>query len=151
MYIYKLVMEGGIIRPSIYKKFTFNGSITSASSLKRFMKKLRGSVENDASFFISVDANGRVNSIFEITFGFTTNDVYSKELLVAGILSASHNSIIISFIVNTDDYDEERTLQDFSQVTSAFNLLDLKLRSYYSVVNGKIHCINKLYKERGKH
>lgn len=147
MYIYKLVVSDGIIHPAIYKKFTFSSKITTTDGLKRFINKLRGSVQSDASFFVSVGQDGKVSSIFILTFGFANNAVYSKELLVAGILCQSKNSFIFSFFINKNEYCEEQVLQDFSKVKQTFSLLTLSLKGYYVIIEDKLICISRLQRE----
>ena len=83
MNIYKLVLDGGLVYPSIYKRLNFNSNITTASGLKSLLKRLRGSVQKDASFFISVGAEGKPDAVFVISYGFTNNAVFCKELLTA--------------------------------------------------------------------
>ena len=143
MNIYKLVLDGGLVYPSIYKCLNFNSNITTASGLKSLLKRLRGSVQKDTSFFISVGAEGKPDAVFVISYGFTNNAVFCKELLTAGILCQSSNFLIVLFIENEEDFLEEIAKQDFSQVTKAFDLLELNLKGYYVVAGTTIHLIKE--------
>ena len=143
MNIYKLVLDGGLVYPSIYKRLNFNSNITTASGLKSLLKRLRGSVQKDASFFISVGAEGKPDAVFVISYGFTNNAVFCKELLTAGILCQSSNFLIVLFIEKEEDFLEEIAKQDFSQVTKAFDLLELNLKGYYVRAGTTIHLIKE--------
>ena len=87
MNIYRLMVNEGIVYPAVYKRIKCNTDITTKKGLKALLKKLRGSVQKDASFFISVGAEGKTSAVFIITCGYATNKVFSKELLTASILS----------------------------------------------------------------
>ena len=137
------MVDGGIVYPTIYKKIKCNTDITTAVGLKVLLKKLRGSVRKDASFFISVGAEGKADAVFIITCGYPNNQVFSKELLTSGILCQSSNFIIVSFFNNGADYNNETIKQDFSKVKEAFDLLELHLINYYAIVENVIHCIDK--------
>ena len=139
MNIYKLVLDGGLVYPSIYKRLNFNSNITTASGLKSLLKRLRGSVQKDASFFISVGAEGKPDAVFVISYGFTNNAVFCKELLTAGILCQSSNF----FIEKEGDFLEEIAKQDFGQITKAFDLLELNLKGYYVIAGTTIHLIKE--------
>lgn len=107
------------------------------------LKRLRGSVQKDASFFISVGAEGKPDAVFVISYGFTNNAVFCKELLTAGILCQSSNFLIVLFIEKEEYFLEEIAKQDFSQVTKAFDLLELNLKGYYVVAGTTIHLIKE--------
>ena len=139
MNIYKLVLDGGLVYPSIYKRL----NLTTASGLKSLLKRLRGSVQKDASFFISVGAEGKPDAVFVISYGFTNNAVFCKELLTAGILCQSSNFLIVLFIEKEEYFLEEIAKRDFSQVTKAFDLLELNLKGYYVVAGTTIHLIKE--------
>lgn len=141
MNIYKLMVNEGIVYPAIYKRIKCNTDITTKKGLKALLKKLRGSVQKDASFFISVGAEGKTSAVFIITCGYATNKVFSKELLTASILSQSSEFIIVTFFSDKHDYDNEIVKQDFSKVKEAFDLLELHLIDYYTIVENVIHCI----------
>ena len=141
MNIYKLMVNEGIVYPAVYKRIKCNTDITTKKGLKALLKKLRGSVEKDASFFISVGAEGKTSAVFIITCGYATNKVFSKELLTASILSQSSEFIIVTFFSDKHDYDNEIVKQDFSKVKEAFDLLELHLIDYYTIVENVIHCI----------
>ena len=141
MNIYKLMVNEGIVYPAVYKRIKCNTDITTKKGLKALLKKLRGSVQKDASFFISVGAEGKTSVVFLITCGYATNKVFSKELLTASILSQSSEFIIVTFFSDKHDYDNEIVKQDFSKVKEAFDLLELHLIDYYTIVENVIHCI----------
>mgnify|MGYP000224195999 FL=1 len=141
MNIYKLMVNEGIVYPAVYKRIKCNTDITTKKGLKALLKKLRGSVQKDASFFISVGAEGKTSAVFIITCGYATNKVFSKELLTASILSQSSEFIIVTFFSDKHDYDNEIVKQDFSKVKEAFDLLELHLIDYYTIVENVIHCI----------
>lgn len=141
MNIYKLIVNEGIVYPAVYKRIKCNTDITTKKGLKALLKKLRGSVQKDASFFISVGAEGKTSAVFIITCGYATNKVFSKELLTASILSQSSEFIIVTFFSDKHDYDNEIVKQDFSKVKEAFDLLELHLIDYYTIVENVIHCI----------
>lgn len=141
MNIYRLMVNEGIVYPAVYKRIKCNTDITTKKGLKALLKKLRGSVQKDASFFISVGAEGKTSAIFIITCGYATNKVFSKELLTASILSQSSEFIIVTFFSDKHDYDNEIVKQDFSKVKEAFDLLELHLIDYYTIVENVIHCI----------
>lgn len=141
MNIYRLMVNEGIVYPAVYKRIKCNTDITTKKGLKALLKKLRGSVQKDASFFISVGAEGKTSAVFIITCGYATNKVFSKELLTASILSQSSEFIIVTFFSNKHDYDNEIVKQDFSKVKEAFDLLELHLIDYYTIVENVIHCI----------
>lgn len=141
MNIYKLMVNEGIVYPAVYKRIKCNTDITTKKGLKALLKKLRGSVRKDASFFISVGAEGKTSAVFIITCGYATNKVFSKELLTASILSQSSEFIIVTFFSDKHDYDNEIVKQDFSKVKEAFDLLELHLIDYYTIVENVIHCI----------
>lgn len=141
MNIYKLMVNEGIVYPAVYKRIKCNTDITTKKGLKVLLKKLRGSVQKDASFFISVGAEGKTSAVFIITCGYATNKVFSKELLTASILSQSSEFIIVTFFSNKHDYDNEIVKKDFSKVKEAFDLLELHLIDYYTIVENVIHCI----------
>ncbi len=141
MNIYKLMVNEGIVYPAVYKRIKCNTDITTKKGLKSLLKKLRGSVQKDASFFISVGAEGKTSAVFIITCGYATNKVFSKELLTASILSQSSEFIIVTFFSDKHDYDNEIVKQDFSKVKEAFDLLELHLIDYYTIVENVIHCI----------
>ena len=141
MNIYKLMVNEGIVYPAVYKRIKCNTDITTKKGLKALLKKLRGSVQKDASFFISVGAEGKTSAVFIITCGYATNKVFSKELLTASILSQSSEFIIVTFFSNKHDYDNEIVMKDFSKVKEAFDLLELHLIDYYTIVENVIHCI----------
>ena len=102
-----------------------------------------GSVQKDASFFISVGAEGKPDAVFVISYGFTNNAVFCKELLTAGILCQSSNFLIVLFIEKEGDFLEEIAKQDFGQITKAFDLLELNLKGYYVVAGTTIHLIKE--------
>ena len=135
------MVNEGIVYPAVYKRIKCNTDITTKKSLKALLKKLRGSVQKDASFFISVGAEGKTSAVFIITCGYATNKVFSKELLTASILSQSSEFIIVTFFSDKHDYDNEIVKQDFSKVKEAFDLLELHLIDYYTIVENVIHCI----------
>lgn len=141
MNIYRLMVNEGIVYPAVYKRIKCNTDITTKKGLKSLLKKLRGSVQKDASFFISVGAEGKTSAVFIITCGYATNKVFSKELLTASILSQSSEFIIVTFFSDKHDYDNEIVKQDFSKVKEAFDLLELHLIDYYTIVENVIHCI----------
>ena len=141
MNIYRLMVNEGIVYPAVYKRIKCNVDITTAKGLKALLKKLRGSVQKDASFFISVGAEGKTSAVFVITCGYATNKVFSKELLTASILSQSSEFIIVTFFSDKHDYDNEIVKQDFSKVKEAFDLLELHLIDYYTIVENVIHRI----------
>ena len=141
MNIYRLMVNEGIVCPAVYKRIKCNTDITTKKGLKALLKKLRGSVQKDASFFISVGAEGKTSAVFIITCGYATNKVFSKELLTASILSQSSEFIIVTFFSDKHDYDNEIVKQDFSKVKEAFDLLELHLIDYYTIVENVIHCI----------
>jgi hypothetical protein len=141
MNIYRLMVNEGIVYPAVYKRIKCNTDITTKKGLKALLKKLRGSVQKDASFFISVGAEGKTSAVFIITCGYATNKVFSKELLTASILSQSSEFIIVTFFSDKHDYDNEIVKQDFSKVKEAFDLLELHLIDYYTIVENVIHCI----------
>lgn len=141
MNIYRLMVNEGIVYPAVYKRIKCNTDITTKKGLKALLKKLRGSVRKDASFFISVGAEGKTSAVFIITCGYATNKVFSKELLTASILSQSSEFIIVTFFSDKHDYDNEIVKQDFSKVKEAFDLLELHLIDYYTIVENVIHCI----------
>ena len=141
MNIYKLMVNEGIVYPAVYKRIKCNTDITTKKGLKALLKKLRGSVQKDASFFISVGAEGKTSAVFIITCGYATNKVFSKELLTASILSQSSEFIIVTFFSNKHDYDNKIVKKDFSKVKEAFDLLELHLIDYYTIVENVIHCI----------
>lgn len=141
MNIYRLMVNEGIVYPAVYKRIKCNTDITTKKGLKALLKKLRGSVQKDASFFISVGAEGKTSAVFIITCGYATNKVFSKELLTASILSQSSEFIIVTFFSNKHDYDNEIVMKDFSKVKEAFDLLELHLIDYYTIVENVIHCI----------
>lgn len=141
MNIYRLMVNEGIVYPAVYKRIKCNTDITTKKGLKALLKKLRGSVQKDASFFISVGAEGKTSAVFIITCGYATNKVFSKELLTASILSQSSEFIIVTFFCNKHDYDNEIVKKDFSKVKEAFDLLELHLIDYYTIVENVIHCI----------
>ena len=141
MNIYKLMVNEGIVYPAVYKRIKCNTDITTKKGLKALLKKLRGSVQKDASFFISVGAEGKTSAVFIITCGYATNKVFSKELLTASILSQSSEFIIVTFFSDKHDYDNEIVKQDISKVKEAFDLLELHLIDYYTIVENVIHCI----------
>ena len=141
MNIYKLMVNEGIVYPAVYKRIKCNTDITTKKGLKALLKKLRGSVQKDASFFISVGAEGKTSAVFIITCGYATNKVFSKELLTASILSQSSEFIIVTFFSDKLDYDNEIVKKDFSKVKEAFDLLELHLIDYYTIVENVIHCI----------
>lgn len=141
MNIYKLMVNEGIVYPAVYKRIKCNTDITTKKGLKALLKKLRGSVQKDASFFISVGAEGKTSAVFIITCGYATNKVFSKELLTASILSQSSEFIIVTFFSNKHDYDNEIVKKDLSKVKEAFDLLELHLIDYYTIVENVIHCI----------
>lgn len=116
MNIYRLMVNEGIVYPAVYKRIKCNTDITTKKGLKALLKKLRGSVQKDASFFISVGAEGKTSAVFIITCGYATNKVFSKELLTASILSQSSEFIIVTFFSDKHDYDNEIVKQDFSKV-----------------------------------
>lgn len=135
------MVNEGIVYPAVYKRIKCNTDITTKKGLKALLKKLRGSVQKDASFFISVGAEGKTSAVFIITCGYATNKVFSKELLTASILSQSSEFIIVTFFSDKQDYDNEIVKQDFSKVKEAFDLLELHLIDYYTIVENVIHCI----------
>lgn len=135
------MVNEGIVYPAVYKRIKCNTDITTKKGLKALLKKLRGSVQKDASFFISVGAEGKTSAVFIITCGYATNKVFSKELLTASILSQSSEFIIVTFFSNKYDYDNEIVKKDFSKVKEAFDLLELHLIDYYTIVENVIHCI----------
>lgn len=135
------MVNEGIVYPAVYKRIKCNTDITTKKGLKALLKKLRGSVQKDASFFISVGAEGKTFAVFIITCGYATNKVFSKELLTASILSQSSEFIIVTFFSDKHDYDNEIVKQDFSKVKEAFDLLELHLIDYYTIVENVIHCI----------
>lgn len=135
------MVNEGIVYPAVYKRIKCNTDITTKKGLKALLKKLRGSVRKDASFFISVGAEGKTSAVFIITCGYATNKVFSKELLTASILSQSSEFIIVTFFSDKHDYDNEIVKQDFSKVKEAFDLLELHLIDYYTIVENVIHCI----------
>ena len=135
------MVNEGIVYPAVYKRIKCNTDITTKKGLKALLKKLRGSVQKDASFFISVGAEGKTSAVFIITCGYATNKVFSKELLTASILSQSSEFIIVTFFSNNHDYDNEIVKKDFSKVKEAFDLLELHLIDYYTIVENVIHCI----------
>ena len=141
MNIYRLMVNEGIVYPAVYKRIKCNTDITTKKGLKALLKKLRGSVRKDASFFISVGAEGKTSAVFIITCGYATNKVFSKELLTASILSKSSEFIIVTFFSNKHDYDNEIVKKDLSKVKEAFDLLELHLIDYYTIVENVIHCI----------
>ena len=141
MNIYKLMVNEGIVYPAVYKRIKCNTDITTKKGLKSLLKKLRGSVQKDASFFISVGAEGKTSAVFIITCGYATNKVFSKELLTASILSQSSEFIIVTIFSDKHDYDNEIVKQDYSKVKEAFDLLELHLIDYYTIVENVIHCI----------
>lgn len=141
MNIYRLMVNEGIVYPAVYKRIKCNTDITTKKGLKALLKKLRGSVQKDVSFFISVGAEGKTSAVFIITCGYATNKVFSKELLTASILSQSSEFIIVTFFSNKHDYDNEIVKKDFSKVKEAFDLLELHLIDYYTIVENVIHCI----------
>ena len=141
MNIYRLMVNEGIVYSAVYKRIKCNTDITTKKGLKALLKKLRGSVQKDASFFISVGAEGKTSAVFIITCGYATNKVFSKELLTASILSQSSEFIIVTFFSNKHDYDNEIVKKDFSKVKEAFDLLELHLIDYYTIVENVIHCI----------
>ena len=141
MNIYKLMVNEGIVYPAVYKRIKCNTDITTKKGLKALLKKLRGSVQKDASFFISVGAEGKTSAVFIITCGYATNKVFSKELLTASILSQSSEFIIVTFFSDKHDYDNEIVKQDFSKVKEAFDLLELHLIDYYTIVENVSHFI----------
>lgn len=141
MNIYRLMVNEGIVYPAVYKRIKCTTDITTKKGLKALLKKLRGSVQKDASFFISVGAEGKTSAVFIITCGYATNKVFSKELLTASILSQSSEFIIVTFFSDKHDYDNEIVKQDFSKVKEAFDLLELHLIDYYTIVENVIHCI----------
>lgn len=141
MNIYRLMVNEGIVYPAVYKRIKCNTDITTKKGLKALLKKLRGSVQKDASFFISVGAEGKTSAVFIITCGYAINKVFSKELLTASILSQSSEFIIVTFFSNKHDYDNEIVMKDFSKVKEAFDLLELHLIDYYTIVENVIHCI----------
>lgn len=135
------MVNEGIVYPAVYKRIKCNTDITTKKGLKALLKKLRGSVQKDASFFISVGAEVKTSAVFIITCGYATNKVFSKELLTASILSQSSEFIIVTFFSDKHDYDNEIVKQDFSKVKEAFDLLELHLIDYYTIVENVIHCI----------
>ena len=135
------MVNEGIVYPAVYKRIKCNTDITTAKGLKTLLKKLQGSVQKDASFFISVGADGKSTAVFVITCGYATNKVFSKELITSGILSQSSRFIIVTFFSNKQDYDSKITKQDFSKVKEVFDLLELHLINYYAIVENVIHCI----------
>lgn len=135
------MVNEGIVYPAVYKRIKCNTDITTKKGLKALLKKLRGSVQKDASFFISVGAEGKTSAVFIITCGYATNKVFSKELLTASILSQSSEFIIVTFFSDKHDYDNEIVKQDFSKVKEAFDLLELHLIDYYTIVENVIYCI----------
>lgn len=135
------MVNEGIVYPAVYKRIKCNTDITTKKGLKALLKKLRGSVQKDASFFISVGAEGKTSAVFIITCGYATNKVFSKELLTASILSQSSEFIIVTFFSDKHDYDNEIVKQDISKVKEAFDLLELHLIDYYTIVENVIHCI----------
>lgn len=135
------MVNEGIVYPAVYKRIKCNTDITTKKGLKALLKKLRGSVQKDASFFISVGAEGKTSAVFIITCGYATNKVFSKELLTASILSQSSEFIIVTFFSNKHDYANEIVKKDFSKVKEAFDLLELHLIDYYTIVENVIHCI----------
>ena len=141
MNIYRLMVNEGIVYPAVYKRIKCNTDITTKKGLKALLKKLRGCVQKDASFFITVGAEGETSAVFIITCGYATNKVFSKELLTASILSQSSEFIIVTFFSNKHDYDNEIVKKDFSKVKEAFDLLELHLIDYYTIVENVIHCI----------
>lgn len=141
MNIYRLMVNEGIVYPAVYKRIKCNTDITTKKGLKALLKKLRGSVQKDASFFISVGAEGKTSAVFIITCGYATNKVFSKELLTASILSQSSEFIIVTFFSDKHDYDNEIVKKDLSKVKEAFDLLELHLIDYYTIVENVIHCI----------
>ena len=143
MNIYRLMVNEGIVYPVVYKRIKCNTDITTKKGLKALLKKLRGSVQKDASFFISVGAEGKPDAVFVISYGFTNNAVFCKELLTAGILCQSSNFLIVLFIEKEEDFLEEIAKQDFSQVTKAFDLLELNLKGYYVIAGTTIHLIKE--------
>ena len=50
MNIYRLMVNEGIVYPAVYKRIKCNTDITTKKGLKALLKKLRGSVQKDASF-----------------------------------------------------------------------------------------------------
>lgn len=143
MNIYRLMVNEGIVYPAVYKRIKCNTDITTKKGLKALLKKLRGSVQKDASFFISVGAEGKPDAVFVISYGFTNNAVFCKELLTAGILCQSSNFLIVLFIEKEGDFLEEIAKQDFGQVTKAFDLLELNLKGYYVIAGTTIHLIKE--------
>lgn len=135
------MVNEGIVYPAVYKRIKCNTDITTKKGLKALLKKLRGSVQKDASFFISVGAEGKTSAVFIITCGYATNKVFSKELLTASILSQSSEFIIVTFFNDKHDYDNEIVKKDFSKIKEAFDLLELHLIDYYTIVENVIHCI----------
>ena len=79
MNIYKLVLDGGLVYPSIYKRLNFNSNITTASGLKSLLKRLRGSVQKDASFFFSLGALGKKDAVLVFCFCLK---IYSEKLRI---------------------------------------------------------------------
>lgn len=150
MYVYKMQIKNGIVYPSVYKQLNFSPAITTTSGLKRLFKKLKGGIQKDASFFISVGADGKAECAFILTYGFPTNQIFSKELLMAAVLCQASNSIIVSFFSNKEGFNKEETLQDFNQVNTAFKTLTLDLKSYYAIVENDVICISKLFREKRK-
>lgn len=143
MNICRLMINDGVVCTSVYKRIKCNADITTAKGLKMLFKKLRGSVQKDASFFISVGAEGKPDVVFVLTCGYANNQVFSKELMTAGILSQSSNFIIVSFFSNEGDYNDEVVKEDFSKVNVAFKLLELHLIGYYTIVENVIHYITE--------
>ena len=47
----------------------------------------------------------------------------------------------MTFFSDKHDYDNEIVKQDFSKVKEAFDLLELHLIDYYTIVENVIHCI----------
>ena len=57
------MVNEGIVYPAVYKRIKCNTDITTKKGLKALLKKLRGSVQKDASFFISVGAEGKTSAV----------------------------------------------------------------------------------------
>lgn len=123
--------------------FEFQFKYNHSKWFKILAKTIKRKCPKGCFLFISVGAEGKPDAVFVISYGFTNNAVFCKELLTAGILCQSSNFLIVLFIEKEGDFLEEIAKQDFGQITKAFDLLELNLKGYYVIAGTTIHLIKE--------
>lgn len=146
MFIYKLKIVDGIVYTSKYRKFEFDFNLLVKTNLKRFIKKLYGSVHCDTSFLISVGCDGKPELMFILSEGFYNDKLHSKELYASSLLSRSDSLLILNFCFNSKYVNRKRLIEDYKKINLCYGLLELRLIDYYLIVDKVVYNIKKLEK-----